>query len=149
MGAYCWGVCPGQRRGVDALTEPGDTPVTRQPSLNAASTTRRARSWSAGIENSSSRPASEHHPLVSEPGGFAILRWPPTSYRAGSHAHAGSGFGLSGILFRAVLPILVAVVDMADVADGTWVSTEQELLEQAVRRLPRRCRRSSTPMGRW
>jgi hypothetical protein len=30
---------------------------------------------------------------------------------------------------------LVAVVDMADVADQTWVSTEQELLKQAVRRL--------------
>jgi hypothetical protein len=45
------------------------------------------------------------------------------------------GFRRSGILFRAVLFVLVAVVDMADVADQTWVSTEQELLEQAVRRL--------------
>jgi hypothetical protein len=69
---------------------------------------------------------------VTEPGDTPVTR-PPTSYRAGSHAHAGSGFGPFGdSFFRAVLPILVAVVDMADVADGTWVSTEQELLEQAA-----------------
>jgi hypothetical protein len=43
--------------------------------------------------------------------------------------------GVRGSFFRAVLFVLVAVVDMADVADRTWVSTEQELLEQAVRRL--------------
>jgi hypothetical protein len=41
--------------------------------------------------------------------------------------------GFRGFFFRAVLFVLVAVVDMADVADRTWVSTEQELLEQDAR----------------
>jgi hypothetical protein len=43
--------------------------------------------------------------------------------------------GFRGFFFRAVPFVLVTVVDMADVADRTWVATEQELLEQAVRRL--------------
>jgi hypothetical protein len=58
------------------------------------------------------------------------------SARAGGQPRARAALlGFRDSFFRAVLFVLVAVVDMADVADRTRVSTEQELLEQAVRRL--------------